>query len=122
MFYKVLVLGEDVESLLEPYHNKPDNPNSKWDWHFVLKDWTDSDGTHYGETVGTTQWKYPDETIEETKQFWIDWVEGKNRERFQKNVPLFEPKYYLDKYKTLENYLKANTYKVDFTIITPDGE
>lgn len=97
------------------------NPKSKWDWYIIGGRWSDEE-TEYGETVGTTEWKYPKEHLEKAEKFWIDWVEGKNREKYGNDCFMYRPEYYIEKYKNLDNYIKAKTYKVGYAIVTPDGE
>lgn len=97
------------------------NPKSKWDWYSIGGRWADAT-TEYGITVGDTDWKYPQEHLDEQEQFWKDWVEGENREKYADKFLMYKPEYYLNKYKNLENFLKARTYKVGYAILTPDGE
>lgn len=96
------------------------NPNSKWDWYSVGGRWTE-EALQYGATVGETNWKHSQEYLDERKQFWKDWVLGENRERFGEVFFMYKPEYYLEKYKNLENFLKANTYRHGYAILTPDG-
>lgn len=96
------------------------NPNSKWDWYSIGGRWGDEE-SDYGETVGETNWMRPAEHLEECKKFWKDYVEDNNLEPYTDPF-LYRREYYKEKYKSLENYLKANTYKIGYALLTPDGE
>lgn len=93
------------------------NPNGKWDWYQIGGRWWDDLG-EYGDTVGETNWKNSEEYLKNCADFWNDWVLGQDTNRYKDVFILEDRKYFLEKYKNLEGYLQANTYKTGYALLT----
>ena len=71
---------------------------------------------------------FPDaeKEAEESKRFWEIYVEGdepKNeKEKELVEHVFYKKEYYLESYKTKENYIKSNTGLVLYAVVTKDGK
>jgi len=101
------------------------NPDAKWDYYnldarnheFDLKpgEW-DPDELHYRKNQYT--YTNPDFDAAESTAFWQDYViNGKDVDP----RPFWKQQYYLDKYGTLEEWLRHCASMMPFAFITPDG-
>lgn len=108
------------------------NPDSKWDWWSIGGRWSDSlrdyDG-NYWDTLQLKDWDFHHIDVAEVielNRFWEVCVEGAERTEEEKEnhkyVSFYKPEYYLDKYKTKSNYIRANWGFHTYALLTPDGE
>lgn len=100
-----------------------ENPHGYWDWYSL-------DGKDYlfDKKAGVEikqlyrksdiDWFEPDkEAANEAAEFWDEFIDGDNED-----IPSFwNREYYLDRYKTKEQYIKENRYVIPYAFITPDG-
>lgn len=111
--YAVLVIHEkdqSVDKLLAPYEEKPDNPNSKWDWY-------DAEGGRFQEDMMidgkyVTTGKISDIEFLPDKYIYNEavaaWRENRGNVR--------------DKFLSEIDYVRFATEFYTFAVVTPDGE
>ncbi|WP_373266199.1 hypothetical protein [Hungatella hathewayi] len=109
------------------------NPNPKYDWYEIGGRWSDllelKRKNKKGNPIKVNQAKIKDinfepneETYKEALEFWENYVEGKNPSASHAGYLLYKPEYYLEKFKTKENYAKETACFKTYAVITPDGE
>lgn len=105
------------------------NPHGYWDWYSL-------DGKDYmfdlkkGCTIDSDEWpgcfrkndyewfKEDREAVLDGDEFWDTFVAKQNDEEYPS---FFSRQYYLDRYKTKEQYLKEIARTIPYAFITPDG-
>lgn len=107
------------------------NPESKYDWYDIGGRWdgllTLKEKDAKGNPITVNQAKIKDinfepneKLYEEAIEFWENYVEGKDPSCV--GFVLYKPEYYLNKFKTKENYAKATASFTTFAVIAPDGK
>lgn len=105
------------------------NPFGYWDWYvldgrdylFDLKDGAKLDDGFCHYRKNDYNW-YPysdDDDADEAAKFWDNYIEVDNP-----NIPvpgIYKREYYLERYKTKEQYIKEACRTVPYAFITPDG-
>ena len=125
-FYKLEIDGLSDEDLdkdgneLSTY-----NPNSKWDWYSIGGRWSDGDNV-----VKISDFKLYDDLDDDTlalhKKAW-DSFEGKCKLTEDEENKIFDrfrmwnDKYYLDRYGTYENYIKAISSNIPYAFVDANG-
>ena len=101
------------------------NPRGYWDWYnidgkdymFDLKPKVKSKGRH---RKNDYEWFEQDEDyIETANEFWDKYIAT---DANGDPPSFFNRKYYLERYKTKEQYVKERSRTVPYAFITPDGE
>lgn len=102
------------------------NPNGYWDWYsldgrnylFDPVDGFEPEEGQYDYRKNDLNW-YPNmiEAGKEAREFWENYVEN-GSEEFES---FFTREYYLDRYKTKEQYVREMMRVVPYAFITPDG-
>lgn len=125
-FYKLETDGIDNEDLdkdgneLSTY-----NPKSKWDWYSIGGRWDDGENV-----VQIKDFKLYDDLDDDTialyKRAW-DSFEGKSKLSEEDTKAIFgefrmwNDKYYLDRYGTCENYIKAISSNIPYAFVDANG-
>jgi hypothetical protein len=120
--------NENME--VEPYINTDGetttyNPNSKWDWYAIGGRWNDGNNV-----VQIKDFKLYDDLDDDTitlhKKAW-DSFEGKCELSEEDTKAIFgdfrmwNDKYYLDRYGTCENYIKAISSNIPYAFVDANG-
>lgn len=102
------------------------NPNGFWDWYsidgkdylFDPKDGVSLKDDEYYYRKNDINW-YPDNSgcESEAREFWEKFVENGDDEI----ESFWSRKYYLERYKTKEQYIKESCRLIPYAFITPDG-
>lgn len=95
------------------------NPNSKWDWYEIGGRWAEmlSVGKEKVDYAVMTDINFnPKPTKEEIEEYTKDWNNVMNGKSF------YTAEYYLERYGSLENYIKECSRISTFALLTPDGE
>lgn len=92
------------------------NPNSKYDYYTVEgRSLYTKDGEERSEArVGDVQFGIIDKEYREAINFWNNTINGSERSYYNKE-------YYINKYKTAENYAKEVSMFSTYAVVTPDG-
>lgn len=104
------------------------NPDSKWDWWVI--------GGRFSGMLKDKSGKYSDsmklkdidftpeeEDVQYYKEFWEANIEqGKNPKPGEPYFSLYKPEYYVEKYKTKENFIERMSSFYTFALLTPEGE
>lgn len=92
------------------------NPDSKYDYYTVEgRSLYTKDGEECGEAkVNDVQFGIIDSLYHEAIDFWNNTINGSERSYYNKE-------YYIDKYKTAENYAKEVSIFSTYAVVTPDG-
>ena len=102
------------------------NPNAKYDYYtldgrdylFEVKPGEELDSGFYRKSqidfLATTS----KADLKRAAIFWDNYVIKRN----SKISDIYKPEYYLERYKTKEQYLKEMTYTVPYAFVTPDGK
>ena len=108
------------------------NPNGKWDWYSLDgKDYMfdpkpgeepDETYTYKKSQIDFYAGQMEDDELEKETKFWNEYVLGECKDADKYKNEIFKPSYYLNKYGTLEQYLKAISRVIPYAFITPDGE
>jgi hypothetical protein len=119
----------DEELEVEPYTDDDGetttyNPNSKWDWYSIGGRFSD------GKPTKIKDFKLYDDLDNDTlalyKRAW-DSFEGKSELSEEDNNAIFggfrmwNDKYYLDRYGTCENYIKAMSSNIPYAFVDANG-
>lgn len=107
------------------------NPKSKYDWYEIGGRWHNllelKEKDKNGNSIKVNQAKIKDVNFESNLEayndaiaFWENYVEGKDPASV--GFVLYQPEYYLNKYKTKESFAKSSSTFTTFAVITPDGE
>lgn len=102
------------------------NPNGYWDWYTIDgKDYLfELKSRHHYTNSGWLRkhsvdfFKVDEESGREAASFWEEYVEGKDPDA----KAYYTREYYLERFKTKENYIKYAARTVPYSFITPDGE
>ena len=120
----------DEELEVEPYTDEDGetttyNPNSKWDWYSIGGRWSDGDNV-----IQIKDFKLYDDLDDDTialyKRAW-DSFEGKSELSEEDTKAIFgdfrmwNDKYYLDRYGTCENYIKAMSSNIPYAFVDANG-
>jgi hypothetical protein len=129
----------EVDDILAPYDENMEvepytdddgetttyNPNSKWDWYAIGGRWSDGDNV-----VQIKNFKLYDDLDDDTialyKRAW-DSFESKCELSEEDNNAIFHgfrlynDKYYLDRYGTCENYIKAMSSNIPYAFVDANG-
>lgn len=129
----------EVDDILAPYDENMEvepytdnngettiyNPNSKWDWYSIGGRWDDGDNV-----VQIKDFKLYDDLDNDTialyKRAW-DSFEGKCELSEEDSNTIFggfriwNDKYYLDRYGTCENYIKAISSNIPYAFVDTNG-
>lgn len=104
------------------------NPNSKWDWYSIGGRWSGElkkkNSNEYFNTLQVKDWDTtPDEeTINAHKRFWELAVEHQEPTEDEKPFfSLYNENYYIEKYKTKENYANIASEFQTYAVLMPDG-
>lgn len=104
------------------------NPNSKWDWYDIGGRWNNLLKTKDGQKVNTCLLKdldlSPDkEKYNDAVRFWEIIVEGQPlKDGEEEPFNWYKKEYYLERYKTKENYAKVQSLFSTYAILTDKGE
>lgn len=108
------------------------NPNAKWDWYEIGGRWNNSIPTIQGENVNTCKVKDINFEIDVKEynraiKFWEIYVEKTEEERTQEEkdfvkFTFYTPKYYLETYKTKEEYAERTASLSFYGVLTLDGK
>ena len=103
------------------------NPHGYWDWYsldgrsymYDLKDGVELSEDEYDYRKNDYDW-YPEdkENTEEDAEFWDVYISGGKEDGYPS---LWSREYYLERYKTREQFLKEMALIVPYAFITPDG-
>ena len=124
------------------------NPNSKWDWYQIGGRWAgllrvkdDTDGIRGNPSLLMDEFEYKSNEVDSAqfgdidwekmlhdpeqekklRDFWKSAINTENdKERFDKGI-LWTPKYYLDMYKTEDEYVRRLTLFSTYAVVTNDG-
>ena len=120
----------DEELEVEPYTDEDGetttyNPNSKWDWYAIGGRWDNGDNV-----IQIKDFKLyndlDDDTLALYKRAW-DSFEGKFELSEEDTKAIFggfrmwNDKYYLDRYGTCENYIKAMSSNIPYAFVDVNG-
>jgi hypothetical protein len=105
------------------------NPKSKWDWYKVGGRWSGSLRLKKRGCVDSAKVKDIDFSLDNKKynnclRFWGVFIEKqplKEDENQEDFTSFYNEKFYLDKYKTKENYATTEASFKTYAVITPDG-
>lgn len=104
------------------------NPDSKWDWYEIGGRWSNLLKTKDGERTDSCLVKELDLSIDKKEydkalRFWELVVENQPLKEGEKEpFTLYSKNYYIEKYKTKENYATQCSSLSTYAILTPDGE
>lgn len=106
------------------------NPHGYWDWYSLdgkdymfdvrddcTEDPESDDWIGYFRKNDYEWFKEDGEAVQDGREFWETFVEGNDPEC----PSMFRREYYLDRYKTKEQYLKEMSRTIPYAFITPDG-
>jgi len=103
------------------------NPNGFWDWYsldgreymYDVKADADIDEYDWNYRKNDYDW-YPqnDVDVEEAEEFWDTYIAGDEKEGYPS---IWSKQYYIDRYKTKEQYIKEMSRTLPWAFITPDG-
>ena len=129
----------EVDDILAPYDENMEvepytdddgeittyNPNSKWDWYSIGGRWSDGNNV-----VQIKDFKLyndlDDDTLALYKRAWNSF-EGKSELSEEDTKAIFgefrmwNDKYYLDRYGTCENYIKAMSSNIPYAFVDANG-
>lgn len=129
----------EVDNILAPYNENMEvepytdddgetttyNPNSKWDWYSIGGRWSNRDNV-----VQIKDFKLyndlDDDTIALYKRAWNSFesksaLSEEDSKAIFGGFRLYNDKYYLDKYGTCENYIKAMSTNIPFAFVDANG-
>lgn len=145
VYVKTNTLYKDIEEYAKEYHRysciEEDgqmkfgywyNPNAKWDWYEIGGRWNNmlrlKDGTFANSAkIKDINFEPTEKAIQEQTRFWELYIEKgldnlTQEEKDELGFVFYTPKYYLETYKTKENYVRLITGFSTYAVIENDGE
>ena len=101
-----------------------ENPNAKWDWYTIGGRFEDEDFSIFTK-IKDINLKLDMVKYNEALRFWEVAIEGKKlneNENEDEFFTFYKPEYYIEQYKTKENYARHCASFSCWAILTPDGE
>lgn len=106
------------------------NPNKKWDWYQVGGRWRNLLKLKSGKRADSAKSKDVDFSLDQEKykkslRFWEVAVENhplKDNENKEDFMSFYKSQYYIDRYRTKENYAESVAEFGTFALITANGE
>jgi hypothetical protein len=126
---KIELIQEKDKFLNEAINDSNYNPDSKWDWFSIGGGWKNllclkTGGKVDSAKIKDVSWEKMNKPSKKDLDYWNRvWeigVEDKPRIKRNDAIVMWKKEYYLEKYKTKENYIARQSTFSTYAVVTPD--